>query len=349
MRILASINKNNSSAYHRIITPLALMGVDDIHITNNILKCNFANYDIFMYSRVSVLDYIDQIKEFSREMGFKICLDIDDFWEVDPHHIAYAGNKEGDYVKEQVKHIMAADVILTTHSRLAAEIKPFNKNVYVLPNAIPRCEQFCIETIPHHLTRLFWQGSVTHEEDIKLLQRPIECLNKIAGKIKMVMAGVELDPEEEVIDGKIMHLTHSDVWYNMGLDYTANTKHQYKLIAGLPITDYYKAYAHADICLIPLLNTKFNSMKSNLKVLEAANLSLPVICSPVHPYLGLPVIYAAGTKGWVSNITRLVESKDYQKEAGAELKEFCDIHFDFHKINRERRQILEHTANLVTK
>lgn len=334
MRIISFVNGNSGPSYHRCILPLLLLPNTDVFITNNLLEEHFEKgCDMFLYNRTlpdHAQPIIDKLKE---QYGFKICVDVDDHWELDPHHVLFSHYQEVSFGKQQIKHITDADVVLTTHPRLADEIKVHNKNVHVLPNAIPHTGQFAIERKPYHLTRLFWQGSDTHKEDIALLKRPIDCLNLIASKIKMVMAGYAED--------------HDD-WYQMVMDYTAQTKHQYKLIPYAHVNEYYKAYEEADICLIPLLNSPFNKHKSNLKVLEAANLGLPVICSPVHPYLDLPVLYAKGAGEWVNHITRLVKSKKRQKEAGAELKEYCDIHFDFHKINKERKQILEYECKKVS-
>jgi hypothetical protein len=148
----------------------------------------------------------------------------------------------------------------------------------------------------------------------------------------MIMAGYAEDHEE---------------WYHMVHDYTAGLKHQYKLIPYEPITSYYAAYAHADICLIPLLNSKFNRHKSNLKVLEAANLGLPVIVSEVHPYLDMPLLYCRNTSDWIKHITRLAGSRKRQKEAGQQLAEYCNEHYNFNKINNMRKEILEYEAKKV--
>ncbi len=154
----------------------------------------------------------------------------------------------------------------------------------------------------------------------------------ILPKIKMVMAGYAEDHEE---------------WHKMVHDYTADLKHQYKLIPYSKITEYYQAYAQADICLVPLINSKFNQHKSNLKILEAANLGLPVIVSQVHPYLDMPVLYCKHSGDWIKHITRLVGSKKRQKEAGQELAEYCHEHYNFNKINNQRKQILEYEGKKV--
>jgi glycosyltransferase involved in cell wall biosynthesis len=334
MRIVAFVNGNSGPSYHRIIMPLMLMKDVDVFITNNLLTEHFEKgCDIFMYNRILPEHCAAQIAELKKKYGFKTCVDVDDYWHLDEHHILYETYQQQEFAKSQIKHLGEADVVLTTNSRLASEIYLINKNVHVCPNAIPKQGQFDIETEPHYLTRLFWQGSITHRKDIEVIERPIDKLNKIATKIKMVMAGYT-DGEPE--------------WHSMALSYTAGLKHQYQLLPGVHVNDYYENYKHADICLIPLVKSRFNGFKSNLKVLEAANLGLPVIASQVDPYLDMPLLYCKSGNDWVKHITRLVESRKRRKEAGSKLKEFCEKHYNFHKINNERKQVLEYEAKKAT-
>lgn len=333
MRIIAYTNKDSGPGYHRIITPLLLMQDVDVYVTNNLLTEHFEKgCDIFMYNRILPDHALPIIKELQHRYEFKICVDLDDYWELDEHHVLYQHYQEIEFAKKQVEQIIDADVIMVTHSRLAEEVAVYNKNVHVCPNAIPRQGQFDIEREPHYLTRLFWQGSDTHRADVNLLRTPIDNLRGIAGKIKMVMGGYAEDHED---------------WHNMVQDYTAGLKHQYKLIPYAPITSYYEAYKEADICLIPLLDSKFNRHKSNLKVLEAANLGLPVIASAVHPYLDMPLLYCKSGSDWVKHIKKLVASRKRQKEAGQQLAEFCNEHYNFNKINNMRREILMYEASKI--
>lgn len=326
MRIIGYIHgKPSGVSYHRIIMPFMLMHGDiETYVTNKLTPEDFEKgCDMLVYSRINAPDNLAELKE---KYGFKVCVDVDDYWELDEHHVLYNEYKAMGFAALQVQHLQDADVVITTHERLAEEVAIYNKNVHVCPNAIPRQGQFDIDRQPYHLTRLFWQGSDTHRKDIELLRTPIDKLSSIAGKIKMVMAGYAQNHED---------------WHYMARDYTANLKHQYRLIEAAPITEYYKAYAHADICLVPLINSKFNRHKSNLKILEAANLGLPVIVSEVHPYLDLPVLYCRSSSDWVKHITRLVASRKRQKEAGQQLAEYVNEHYNFNKINNMRREILE--------
>lgn len=328
MRIIAFVNGNSGPSFHRIIMPLMLMRDMDVYITNNLHVEDFEKgCDLFMYNRILPDHALPQVKELQQKYGFKICVDVDDYWELDEHHILYDAYKTDGFAAKQIAQLVGADVVLTTHERLAEEVAAWNTNVHVCPNAIPRQGQFDIEREPYYLTRLFWQGSDTHKADIALLKTPIDRLGALAPKIKMVMAGYAPDHED---------------WHNMVMDYTAQAKHQYKLIPATNVNEYYAAYAQADICLVPLINSRFNRHKSNLKILEAANLGLPVIASQVHPYLDMPLLYCKHSGDWIKHIIRLVASRKRQRDAGQELAEYCKEHYSFHKINNMRREVLEY-------
>lgn len=333
MRVIAFVARNSGPAYHRIIMPLMLMNGPEVFITNDLQVEHFdKGCDILMYNRTLPDHAMDQIRELKKKYGFRIVVDVDDYWELDPHHILYQQYIDDGFAAEQVAHIEAADLVLTTHERLAEEIRMINPNVHVCPNAIPHQGQFDITHEPHHLVRLFWQGSDTHREDVGILERPIDQLGHLSKKIKMVMAGYHYE---------------SAPWGAMLEVYTAKLKHQYEIIPYSPITDYYKHYAKADICLVPLVNSPFNRMKSNLKILEAANLGLPVIASAVHPYLGMPVNFCRSSRDWVGHIKRMVQWPARREDEGGRLADYCQEHYNFHKINNERRQVLDHVATKV--
>lgn len=329
--ILAFVNGNSGPSFHRLTMPLLLMEDVNVFITNDLQEKHFEDKQpgIFVYNRILPDHALPIVKELKLKYGFKIVVDIDDYWELDQHHILNTHYQEIDFARKQIEQIQAADMVTVTHERLLYEVLPYNENVHVCQNAIPHQGQFDIERIKSPFTRLFWQGSDTHKADVEILARPIHALSHDAGKIKMVMAGYA--PE------------HDD-WHSMVMNYTAGAKHQYKLIPYTKVTDYYKAYAEADICLVPLVNSKFNRMKSNLKILEAANLKLPVIASAVHPYLDLPLLYCSSSADWVKHIRKLIRSRGAQREAGEKLFEYCSEFYNFKNINEKRKQILEYVG-----
>jgi len=53
------------------------------------------------------------------------------------------------------------------------------------------------------------------------------------------------------------------------------------------IWHYHNLYNFMDVSLVPLVDNKFNSLKSELKLIEAGFFKKAVICSNVHPYKAL--------------------------------------------------------------
>lgn len=347
MKIIAFAKADSGPAYHRVILPLMNMDGPDVFVTNAPKEEHFEKgCDIFFFNRVLPDGGLEKLLQLKEKYGFRIVCDVDDWWYLDRHHILFEEYQTVAFAENQIRHLQAADVILVTHERLAKAVEdvieirtdwrsPYvvRPLVHVCPNAIPRQGQFDIQRINSPFVRLFWQGSITHQSDIQIIQRPLEHLGKLSKGIKMIMAGFHQDDA---------------TWNKMGRDYTANLKHQYKLIPGAPVTSYYEAYKEADICLVPLVNSPFNRMKSNLKILEAANMGLPVIASKVHPYLDMPVNYCRSGRHWEEHIKRLVQWPKRREEEGQRLAEFCQEHYNFHKINNERRQIMEHVATKAT-
>jgi hypothetical protein len=105
------------------------------------------------------------------------------------------------------------------------------------------------------------------------------------------------------------------------------------------VTEYMGAYTDSDISIIPLVDSKFNAMKSNLKVLETASKKNPAIVSFVNPYLDMPVHYVKSQKDWYKHIRDLVSDADMRKESGQNLFDFCQKNYNFDNINLDRKYI----------
>lgn len=317
--ILGIIQKDSGPGFHRILMPLITMPQTDVMVTNQFTDeiLNKKQPDTVYYNRL--ID--DSVWKQRTKRGFKIAVDVDDHWLLNPGHISYQHARATDYSSKCIEHMRKADVVTCTHERLAEQISRYNKNVHILPNAIPKHEYFTFDKREDGHVRIFWQGSITHEADLNLLAYGIKGLWHDGLRPKMVIAG----------------LTDSPVWKRMAHTYI--DKHDGMVLAGCSPFEYYKHYAFADIAVIPLLHNSFNTYKSNLKFLEAAHAGLPVICSEVDPYLGLPVLYA-GKKDWQILLTDLINDAPLRKHLGQVNKEYAEKHFNFDEINLKRREIL---------
>lgn len=316
--IFGLINKDSGPGYHRIHMPLVSMKGVDAYITNHITPEDFATKKptaIYYNRAVS-----DDVILHARAVGCKIVVDVDDYWLLDPHHIAYQHYKDNFFESLQIKHLHLADLVTTTHARLAEKIYPYNKNVVILPNAIPA--SFTAERTQAERTRIFWQGSITHEKDIELLRNPVKRLDKQS--FAMILAGYTQHP----------------AWDKMVAAYTNGLQMPGMVLPGSGPESYYQHYQHADICVAPLLDTCFNSMKSNLKVLEAAHLGLPVIASKVNPYLNMPgLCYVEKQSDWYKWLMTLTDASE-REARGKELQDYCRRTYDYIMINLKRKQCL---------
>jgi hypothetical protein len=106
------------------------------------------------------------------------------------------------------------------------------------------------------------------------------------------------------------------------------------------VSHYMAAYCDSDISLIPLVDSKFNSMKSNLKVLETAAKRNPVIVSNVDPYKGFyPSCKVNSQKDWYYWIKLLVNDEAARISYGQDLYEYCNKHYNLHEVNKKRFSI----------
>lgn len=327
MKVLCIYDKSGPK-YHRVLLPSFLMdGVETI-VNHTIVEEQLEGVDILFFNRMVGNTTIQRMTELREKYGFKIVIDFDDHWRLDPGH--YLFDTYAHYRLSEIMElfIKIADAVTVTHERLLAEVLPLNPNVHILPNAIPKWGQFLTKKQDSEFTRLFWAGGITHRKDIEILRNPVK---RFTGNIQMVMGGYVDNPEFKA----------------MASAYTNGGKLNHELLEALPVTEYYHAYSKCDIALIPLQDGRFNSFKSNLKILEAANIGAPVIVSEVEPYLGFPqriVNYVEKQIDWQLHLNTLTKNKGWALEQGLLLRYYCDTHYNFDYINEVRKQIFDYVT-----
>lgn len=327
MKVLVIYDKSGPK-YHRCLLPSFLMdGVETI-VNHTLVEEQLEGVDVLFFNRMVGNTTIKRMTELRDKYGFKIVIDFDDHWRLDPGHYLFDTYEHYRLSEIMELFIKIADAVTVTHERLLAEVLPLNPNVHILPNAIPKWGQFLTKKQDSEFTRLFWAGGVTHRKDIEILRNPVK---RFTGNIQMVMGGYVENPEFKA----------------MASAYTNGCKLNHELLEALPVEDYYHAYSKCDISLIPLQPGRFNSFKSNLKILEAANIGAPVIVSEVEPYLGFPqriVNYVEQQIDWGLHINTLLKNTEWAKVQGLQLQAYCDIHYNFENINKERKQIFDYVT-----
>lgn len=320
MKVLTLYDKSGPK-YHRCLLPLYLM--DGIQLTvNHTLEENELDVDIVFINRVIPRTTLNDICDLRAKYGFKLIVDFDDHWRLDYDHYLWDTYQAFRATELMEAYIEEADAVTVTHERLAKEI---GDKAVILPNAIPVFGQFDIKRNPSQFKRLFWAGGITHRQDINILRGPLKRFN--FDNAMMVMGGF--------VDG-------SPEYHEMANSYTNGGRLRHNLIKSLPVDSYYHAYSECDIALIPLRQSTFNSHKSNLKILEAANLACPVVVSRVHPYLDFPedlVNYVDNQSDWYSHVKMLLKNPDYANEQGIKLQAYCRDVYNFERINNKRKEL----------
>ena len=136
-------------------------------------------YDIVHFHRSIGHDYDNSVNLIQRLNLLNIItiMDLDDYWLPTKEHPVHQMVLQSKLHEKIMANLKAASHVTTTTSIFANEISKFNKNVYVLPNAInPKEGQFNVKTEPSDKLRFGWLGGASHLYDLKLLDGTINKL-----------------------------------------------------------------------------------------------------------------------------------------------------------------------------
>jgi glycosyltransferase involved in cell wall biosynthesis len=243
-------------------------------------------------------------------------MDLDDYWSPGQHHPAYLIIKNSGMDKKILENIKTAQYVTTTTPIFADEISKYNKNVFVVPNAIDQSEkQFIPTPEKSDRIRIGWLGGSSHLKDLELLKGLVNKLKSegLLDKVQFVLCGFDLRGHVAMIDEKTgqqkqRKITPKEsVWYKYEQIFTDNystispeykehllrfTKEEfegvenepYRRVWTKPISSYASNYNLFDVSLAPLVENTFNKVKSQLKVIEAGFHKKAIIAQDFGPY-----------------------------------------------------------------
>lgn len=328
MKILVLTAPNSGVGYHRLMLPIYYLektyAMFTDALTDEVLEENF---ELVIFNRFIPGTTLETLIEKRDKYDFKIICDIDDYWILDSSHILASVYP----TQEIINHIKIADLVTCTNEKLWNEIRPLNSNVAILPNALPYGnDQFTDVKYNTDKIKFVYTGSITHEEDIKIIQFPFKKVasdNSLRNKVHFQLCGFD-----DRGDGS------AAIWHRMISNFTCGLKLG-DVRRFLPVTEYMNFYNDADCSIVPLRATRFNSMKSNLKLLEAATKKIPVIGSHVEPYVNSPMIEVNYQSDWYKEIKKVTEDAIYRQEKGLQLFEWAVTNFSLFKVNIKRKQL----------
>ena len=276
----------------------------------------FKQYQIVAFHRSLGTDFdgslqvIDQLNK----LGIITVGDIDDYWMPGKEHPIHDIIKFNKINEKIVANLKAAKYVTTTTTLFADEIKKYNNNVVIFPNAInPNESQFKEPTPDSDRLRIGWLGGSSHLHDLQLLDQSFSKLTNYSDKLQFVLCGFDTrgsitEINQQTGEHKKRNiLPHETVWAQYEsiftqkhsiiseeykkylLNYTQDQypnelNESYVRVWTRPVQSYAKNYSKFDISLAPIKNNMFNRMKSQLKVIEAGFYKKALIASNIGPY-----------------------------------------------------------------
>jgi len=243
--------------------------------------------------------FIDTAKIFT---GAKMILDIDDEpFDLNRDHPLYA-----DIVKksERVRRMIEiSDHLVVSTQQLKDSLAHFGKRTTVIPNAIdPEIWKVKTKKRTDKKIRIGWIGSASHIADIPVVMGAFDEILKKYPNVEIHLCGFLTELKFQ--NPSYIHHTGT---------------------AGYDEFPQFLADLDPDIAVAPLLDTKFNRSKSNIKWLEHSMLEIPMVLSNIPPYKGSVTpnetgFLATGKGQWVKYLSMLIEDKALRKKIGKSAK-----------------------------
>jgi glycosyltransferase involved in cell wall biosynthesis len=323
IRVLVTPSDRSGVGKFRSVDPhvkLQNLYPDDFHVDIDyeprINDFNFwKQYQIVHFHRsFGNIDHCPQMIKTLQSLGITVVADIDDYWLPTKEHPIHQLIVENKMNQKIVDNLKASDYVITTTEIFANEIRKFNKNVIVLPNAIdPKEPQFNQPTPPSDKIRVGWLGGSSHLHDLKLLDGMVNKLTPIQEKLQYYVCGFDIrgsvteinketgeQKQRPIKPDETVWVRYEEIFtnnykiitpeYKLFLDkfeegeYPAIKNENYVRVWTRPVEQYAKNYSNFDISLAPIKNHIFNRMKSQLKVIEAGFYKKALIASNVGPY-----------------------------------------------------------------
>ena len=316
-------------------------------------------YDIIHFHKglFGKMDQFWNALEFCKENGIVTIMDIDDYWVLPQTHPMYHQSKALGHNSLIVKNLSMVDYVTTTTEIFANKIRPHNKNVIVFPNAIdPTEDQYSPVKNPSDRIRFGFVMGSSHEKDMDLFNGVIGKLPKeTLDKIQIVLCGFDTRGTVTIFDkdGSLKQQRpikpEESVWYR----YEQNVTDNYRIVSPeyraflerfVPnlqwsnaaneayrrewtkdISKFATHYRNVDVLIAPLEETEFNSVKSELKFIEAGFTKTAVIASNFGPYtIGSKNMFKFGGEIDMDGNCILIDKRKAHKDFVKAIKKLVD-------------------------
>jgi glycosyltransferase involved in cell wall biosynthesis len=228
-------------------------------------------------------------------------------------------------------------------AQLAREYHPYNPNIYIVPNYLDK-EKWDNPIVKRNdgKIRIGWAGGNAHADDLKMISKVLDkIIKEYKGKVIFETMGMTRAELAGVFPMEVFGEVCPACGYEGEL-------HHYP---GESLDHYATVLASKgwDIALAPVINNSFGQCKSNLKIMEYSALGIPVVASPITPYLdsarsGAKISFAETFEEWYNTIKELIENVEKRDQFARNNKEWVSrywIQDNIEKIFQVYKQVLD--------
>jgi hypothetical protein len=308
--VLAFSRKNSGVAWHRIYVPLMAMDIE-VCFVEQITDIEPETWDKVTHviaSKAFPVSPLDNFVKLCRASNVKLILDQDDWWELPKGHPMNGTYEAGLFQDRILKSMKVADQIWVTNHTLANKVRPYNRNIVIIPNGID-LNRWEVNREPSDAVRFAYIGGQHHQRDLK-------ATNLDLSEVESYVADVDGYPA-------ILKAKHT--------------------MASMRPSDYHKMYENCDVSLAPLNASQFASCKSHLKMIEAGFSKSALIVSNVKPYSYFTTekncIAVSYPNDWMPAVRRLNQNPNLVEDLALSLNEDMQA-FTIQKMNQIRHDAI---------
>ncbi len=302
--------------YYRIIEPYATIISDidfEFNQTPELITDHTLNYDAVILQR-PCMGEIDNFIRFYQSKGKKVVVEVDDDLLNIPKD-----NPMHDFMlplkKTFKKCLELADAIHVSTDQVKQSMgTSLHHKISVFPNAID-LNKYPPKQEGNFIT---WAGGTSHAESLAIIIPVLKEL--IAMKQPVLLAG-------------------NKEWLNAGGFIEGEFL---KIAPWKPFVEQHHLHMFTKINLAPLVDTKFNNCKSELRAMEAAVYGIPTVASDVGPYkrfnahMGASLLVKNKFQDWMKAIEKLLSDDILYKQKQNACIETIKEYYDLKDVNKVR-------------
>ena len=314
-KILFIARDDGGCGFFRCRQPAAFLkrsGLADTKVLQNLAKPEDILWaDLVVFQEMGSVEDCNML-EFCTKNKIPTIVEFDDFIQhVSPHNQAGYGawNPSTLYPFRAMEMAKKATALTVSSNQLAREYFPYNDTIYVVPNYLDRdIWDNPIPKIKDGKIRIGWMGGNAHADDLKMIADVLEKIVKENnGKVIFETMGMLHQELPNVFNMKTFNDTCPKCGYEGEI-------HNYP---GEALQDYPSVLMSKswDIAVAPVINTSFNNCKSDIKIKEYSAARVPIIASPITPYLeaakdNAQILFANTFDEWYNSINDLIKDSD---------------------------------------